>query len=367
MKQHSINLLILPTDSCNMHCIYCFHNPYCDDFNKMDIETVKKLFDIASKDYEKINIIWHGGEPLLMGLSFYKKVVELQKQYTQSVFTNSLQSNLSLMNEEMAVFFKENNFNIGSSFDGVCNDITRGNSEDILNGRKCIIDSGQKAGFIMVVSKKNIYKLIESYEYFKGINTNYIMNLYLAQKNQIDEELSLDQEETINKLKDFFDYWLSDSKCNIREGFFHRICNYIINKEKRVCSYTSCLGRWMGVDHAGNISPCNRHFPQEYSYGNIYDYEHLKDAFASEGFRKLITKAIERRNKCKDCEIYSFCEGGCNNVALNENGIENNGGLNCVVLKKIYKYIECKIIDLDENYCQQHLNPYLIKMLEKAK
>lgn len=146
-----INILILPTDACNMNCVYCFHKPYSHDFEKIEIQTIQHLIDITAPYYDCVNIIWHGGEPLLMGLEFYKEVIDIQHRYDCKI-NNSIQSNLTLLTPEMADFFAASNIGVSGSFDGVCNEQLRGYSEAILSGRQLMFDRGKRCGLIMVVS-----------------------------------------------------------------------------------------------------------------------------------------------------------------------------------------------------------------------
>lgn len=360
-----INLLIMPTDACNMNCVYCFHKPYTDSIRKMSIETVKKLLDITTPHYKTINIIWHGGEPLLMGLDFYKEVLELQKNYECKI-NNSIQSNLTLLTPEIADFLVGNNIDISGSFDGINNDKSRGRSEDILAGREMIIDKGKRCGFIMVVSNLNINHLIDSYLFFKEKDINFTLNLYLEQKNNKLSELCLEETETILRLNELFDYWVMDIDGKTHISYFKNIMDFILFKKKSVCSYTSCLGRWLGVHSDGMLGPCNRYFPKEYSFGNVYDYSDIGEAFESKGFCNLIKDAIARRDKCKTCEIYDFCSGGCNNTALNENGVNNNNGLSCRILKAVYRHINEVVNDSRSKTLVKRLNPLFIDMLEKS-
>ena len=362
-----INLLILPTDTCNMNCVYCFHKPYYNDYNKMSIETVKYLLDITTPHYKQINIIWHGGEPLLMGLPFYKEVLELQKKYTCKI-NNSMQSNLTLLTPEMADFFSKNDFYLSGSYDGVCNESLRGRSKEILAGRKLMVDRGKRCGLIMVVSNQNINQLVESYLFFKSIDVNFSLNLYLDQKNESKSDLSLNKTIAIQRLCELFDYWVQDREGSIHISYFKNILDYIINRKKSLCSYTSCLGRWIGVHNDGKLSPCNRFFSDEFCFGNVYDYLDIRDVFSSDGFVNLLKGAIERREKCKDCKIYDYCNGGCNNVALNENGISNNGGLSCQILMAVYEYISSYIEKLTlGGKPKDTLNPLLVKMINESK
>lgn len=358
-----INILLIPTNACNMNCVYCFHNPYTEHYDKMSISTVKHLLDITTPYYKKINLIWHGGEPLLMGMDFYKEVIELEKTYSSNI-SNSIQSNLTLLTPEFADFLVENNISVSGSFDGTCNDSLRGNSEKILSGRQLIIDRKKNCGFIMVVSNKNIEHLIESYNFFKNIETNFSLNLYLDQKDNSDAGLKLEKAVAVDKLCELFDFWATDTTGKIHISYFRNILDYILFKKKSVCSYTSCMGRWLCVKSDGAITPCNRYFPPEYGYGNIYDYNDIGDAFVSPGFEKLLKDAITRRDKCKSCVIYDYCTGGCNNVALNENGVSNNGGLNCQILVAVYEHIASFVESAlrDKSRCY---NPLLVKLMSE--
>lgn len=287
-----INILVLPADLCNMNCVYCFHKDFHTSKAFMDLGTLENLMKITLPYYERVSFIWHGGEPLAMGLDFYKEVIRLQNKYKQDKarITNRMQTNLTLLDRETAEYLVVNGFGIGSSFDGVQNDETRGNSEEILAGRDLLLGCGGKCGVISVVSGINVNTLIESYEFCKARGLDYTLNMYIKTEN--------------------------------REG--------------------------------------------SDTFGNVNELIDIGQAFEAEGFRMLLTKAIERRNKCKDCRIYSFCSGECNNIALHTNGIENNGGLFCDSLVKIYSYIEAKVNQVDaEQY--PRLNPFVQRIFKKYR
>lgn len=360
-----INILIMPTDVCNMNCIYCFHNNYHEKSGRMTLETLRRLYDSVFASYNDVLFIWHGGEPLCMGLDFYKQALAMQRDYENVHIENRMQSNLTLLTDEMADFFHENRIGIGASYDGVENDRLRGNTDEILFGRQKIIDRGGNCGFIMVLSKKNLYSIIESYEQFKELKANFNINTYVTTTAENNDELELDADETVKQLKKFFDYWVADKNCNIHVDFFERIFKFILYGEKSVCKYNSCLGKWLGIRHDGSIEPCNRYFPNEFSMGNIWDYSELANAFNSDGFKRLLSCAIERRYKCQKCSIYSYCTGGCNNVALNENGIMNNNGTTCKITKQIYHYVAEYIKTNKE--ITEHNNPMLRELYARKK
>lgn len=357
-----ISILVMPTDICNMDCVYCFHNSHHKKQGKMSLETLKRLYDITFSCYKDVTLIWHGGEPLVMGLDFYRKAFEMQKNYVGVKVTNRMQSNLTLLSDEMADFFSKNNVGIGTSMDGSMNEVLRGNTSTILDNRKKLLERNKSCGFIMVLSNKNIDSLISSYELFKSLNSNYNINPYVATPTFENLDLILDAHRTIEKLIEFYEYWKEDTYCNIHVSFFERIIEYIMYKKKSVCKYNSCMGKWLGIRYNGDVVPCNRYFPEEYTYGNVWNIQELHQAFDSVGFQKLLTQSIERRKKCKNCNIFDFCSGGCNNVALNENGVQNNMGNTCIISIAVYEYI---FLDMKKNRMIDKVKNPMIRALIK--
>ena len=73
MKQ--INILVKPTHQCNMRCKYCFHEKYGYSDELLDVNKFKKFIKLLCGEYDFINVVWHGGEPLLVPLSFTRKLM----------------------------------------------------------------------------------------------------------------------------------------------------------------------------------------------------------------------------------------------------------------------------------------------------
>lgn len=371
--QH-ISVLILPTDYCNMNCVYCFNsrktNSSC---RKMEIETVKKIFSTVIPYYKEINFIWHGGEPMAMGKAFYEEALKLQKEINvnNAKIENSIQSNLTLLDEELADFFIDNKFEFGSSFDGTQNELTRHCSKKILAGRDILVGKGKKTGFICVVQSKNVDYLIEDYEWFKSQNINYTINQYLTSSPYEEDDLFVPAEYYISKVCELFDYWAKDSACNINISYFDELVDYILFKKKKLCCYNSCLGKYIGIQHDGTIYVCNRDFPNNYCLGNIFDYNDIRECFGSNGFNLILKDAVIRRNKCKNnCTIYDFCEGGCNSVALAGGSVAKSNSYFCKTLSSIYKHVENNLmywIEYGENFLPTNLNPSLSKRIIKYK
>lgn len=107
---------------CNLSCSYCYtyRLKQCAVENRMRLEILKAMIDFFCREQDDIEFIWHGGEPLLAGLDFYRKAVEFQGIWKQQgkKIANFLQTNATLITPEWIRFFVENNFFVGVSLDG---------------------------------------------------------------------------------------------------------------------------------------------------------------------------------------------------------------------------------------------------------
>ena len=363
-----MNVLMMPTDFCNMNCIYCFNSKKTmHDQHVMSMETLKQVFAITIPFYKELRFIWHGAEPLSVGQDFYENVVKEQFSCVgNAAITNSVQSNLSLLDDEMAKFLVTNEFSIGSSYDGTQNELTRHNSAAILSAYDKLKKVGGKCGFICVVQRKNIDHLITDYEWFKSKNIHYTLNQYLSSTPEKDP-LFVPSDYYVSKMCDLFDHWFWDKECNISITFFEMFTDFFISGTKKLCCYNSCMGKHVGIAWDGTITGCNRIFPENYNFGNVFDYKAIFECFESNGFKQMLEKAVKRRKKCREsCSLYSFCEGGCNNVAYIDNDISTPNQYFCETLRGIYYHIEKMIIKLKNSPQKvKETNPYVQRKLEE--
>lgn len=334
---NTINTLIKPTHSCNLRCKYCFHEKYGYDNSLLDMNKLKKYIDLLSQTYKHVNIVWHGGEPLMVPLTYYEEIYDYCKS-KDTLFTYSMQTNGTLLNQENIDFFKANNTNIGLSFDGLGNEITRSHTKETLKGITLLQNNDYYPGAIIVINKYNVNNLIEEYEYFKSLNLSMKINPMFNDGAAINNALYLNTEDYVNNFITFFKYWYNDNNCNINVTTCEEIINLIFNNHSSVCTYNSCLGKWLCLDSDGLIYPCDRLCTNEYNLGNIDNINSINEAFLSDNYLKLLKYSVTRRNKCiQNCEYYKNCYAGCNaNAILN---YENNSNLSCYIQKEIIKEI----------------------------
>ena len=134
-----INILIKPTNGCNLRCVYCFHQDFGYDTKFLSKETLLHFFEITFPHYKSVNIIWHGGEPTFVGIKKFEEYVKMAKEYAdryQVKLTQIMQTNGTLLNQEFIDVIKKYNVGFGISYDGPVNQFTRGSTLKFLENRK---------------------------------------------------------------------------------------------------------------------------------------------------------------------------------------------------------------------------------------
>jgi len=162
--KRSLSLIIKVVSACNLACRYCDADIYSN--HRMSLDTVSQIITKALDYADHVEFIWHGGEPLLMGIQFYEKVVELQKRYKREGQTieNDLQTNGTLISQEWVDFFKANDFHVGVSLDGPpevhnANRVFRsgqGSFEQVMRGIRLLKENGVKFRVLAVITSKGL-------------------------------------------------------------------------------------------------------------------------------------------------------------------------------------------------------------------
>ncbi len=369
----AINILLEATEKCNLRCRYCYHADDGYISSNMSEDMFSKICTLTFPYYEQIQFLWHGGEPLCAGLPFYKNIIKIQGEYKRKYpsvkVVNALQTNATLIDEQMACFLVENNFTIGVSFDGTENDKTRGQSDCVLRGIKYLKKAGVKhLGVVTVVSAINIKHLEKDYEYMKELHLSTDYNsLILTGGACHHKEVQLELKTYCDKMKELFNVWFFDKSCEIIINPFQSYVRGILYGMSSVCWHTSCLGRWVNIKPDGTVFPCSREYPERYSFGKIQDVNSVLELFESKAFERLIEESVIRREKCeKYCEWYQYCQGGCSCTALTESGITNNGGFTCKAFREVFSHCYNAVEQAKkqgEDYIKEKINPMIADML----
>ena len=368
-KRDKWNVLIKPTHACNFNCQYCYDEPHRRKFKgtTMTMATLNKILKLASEYTNNLHIIWHGGEPTLVGIEWYEKAQKIIALYPNLKITQSIQTNGSLLNEEWAEFCHKYDVEIGVSFDSPEFQSVR--NKDALKVERSINsfrNAGGRCGVITVINNENYKNMIDIYEYFKqsgygGISFNRIFDTQQADINN----LKIPVEEYNREMMKFYDYWIHDEN-NIEERMSQEITNHVFGLGSNICTHGDCRYGWLSFNPVGGIYPCDRYVPDDYMCGNVHDYDSIEEIYNSEG-HKLYSENTEVRLKTciETCKYAIYCGGGCvaTHIEYDKSGKVNDPNI-CATYKNLFNDVYRYWRDLDI-YSGKKINKYAtVKLIE---
>lgn len=364
----TISLIIKPTNACNMRCKHCYHSNRGYDNRGMSVSVFEDICIKTSIDYDRINIIWHGGEPTLMGVDFYEHIVSIENHILEKnnvEVRNFIQTNASLIDEYYIDFFNKNDFNVSISFDGPFNNELREQTDVIEHSMTLMKKKGMRYGCIVVVTSRSINKLDKLYdwcvEHEQNIKINPIFNEGLATERP---DLLINEAEYVNNIVNLFERWLYDTKCNFIISSFEEL----IFKERKTCHHSSCLYRWLGFDNQGYSYPCGRSWPSHYRLGNIGDVNNITEFFEKPAYLEIVQNSVAHRENCKnECNYSTYCQGGCVASIINNNGAIDKNSWDCIVTQNILKKIVPLIEKIEKDVHSGNLSQYNPMLLDSMK
>jgi uncharacterized protein len=271
---------------------------------------------------KSVYFIWHGGEPLLLGKNFFKKIVYLQQNYVKDdqVIHNSLQTNGYLLDEEWLEIFKKYNFSIGLSLDGPAelhdkNRILRnasGSHSKIMKNISLMRTKNIDFGVLSVVTDDSLK--IGAKKFFEFFIHNNIRNFaLLCQRPAInvghkDYLKRIDHSGFVNEMFDIW-YYLDDPSVHIRD--FESILSALVGGHHKVCLLEgNCIGKYFGINFNGDVYHCDEFmFDPEYKLGNVVN-DNFDDISLSTNISRLKARNEEEIHQLQ-CKWLDVCNGGC--------------------------------------------------------
>lgn len=279
---------------------------------------------ISANTEKIINFSWHGGEPLLAGIDFYKKVLHLQSKYKPSGKTilNGIQTNGTLLDEKWCAFFAENSFIIGISIDGPeelhdLNRITKdGNSswQSVTRGIRLLSKYGIIPEILCVVNSVNVKQPLTVYNFFKQMGAGFITFLPLVEKEGSETAVSRNSVPALefgNFLSEIFDNWVENDIGEIKIQIFEEAARTAFNQPHTLCIFKENCGGVPVLEHNGDFYSCDHYVNADHKLGNILDRPigYFLDCERQKTFG--LQKSVKLPEYCKSCEVLSMCNGEC--------------------------------------------------------
>lgn len=334
--------LINLTNNCNLSCKYCFRNiqtKQYDQINNITLEEICKfILNYCEKNKIKnFSIQPWGGEPLLS----FNKILYIQEFFNnKNLFPQIIiETNGTLINEEIAKELLKRNIKIGISIDGTdtLHNMQRplmngGNSfEKILHGIKCLRNVNyNEFGVISVVTRKNILEIRNILEYFVKELKLHQVKFNLIKRNHFSPESFELSNINNTDIDTFFNNLISKLIELNKEGYqiYERnICDKLLNliskRNRNICSSQGCKGGYkiISFDGKGDIYPCDVLDNAEVRLGNIYNNSNLIHIIENSIINNSFFAKKEKEN-CKDCAWFTYCKGGCTASVLYDNNLK---------------------------------------------
>jgi uncharacterized protein len=360
---------------CNLHCSYCYYlekkSLYPETAHlHMDDDILEKYIvqHIEASTGPVIAFSWHGGEPLLAGIEFYKKVLALQSSLKPSdrVILNGIQTNGTLINEEWSRFFADNGFLVGISIDGPAwlHDIFRrtkdggATARKVIRGIKLLKIYGIIPELLCVVNSENVRHPLIIYNFCKQLGAKYLTFLPLVERNPSASngfsKDSVPAEEFGYFLSAIFDEWVAKDIGDIKIQIIEEAARTAFNQDHTLCIFKENCGGVPVVEHNGDFYSCDHYVDKAHLLGNIKDHSlaYFLDSEIQKEFGMV--KSVSLPDFCIECEVRSMCNGECpkNRFIFTP---DDTSGLN--YLCKGYKYFFNHVRPFVEAIAKEWSNP----------
>lgn len=331
MTQESFVVMAKPVGSrCNMHCDYCYYlekGQYSEHERqtRMSYDLLETLIKetIRTAKGPIVSFVWHGGEPTIAGLDFYKKVVELERKYLPSGWQvwNNLQTNGFMMNDLWCNFLKENHFDVGVSFDGSAkvhdqnrHDLKGGGTQArILRSIQRLRGHGIEPDILCTVNSKSCEDPLDVYRAIRDTGCGWCQFIPIVVRQQ---DGSFSKESVTPEgyglfLITIFDEWVRHDLGKIDVQLFAEIARIMAGGEPSLCWMSQTCGRALIAEEDGAIYSCDHFVDDDHRLGMLQQKglgEMANSPFQisfGEAKRDLLTK------ECQSCPFLKFCNGGC--------------------------------------------------------
>lgn len=360
---------------CNLDCKYCFYLEKENLYQTSNFEMSPKVLEefikqkIESHKAPAVNFAWQGGEPTLLGVNYFKKIVEFQKKYSDGKkIENTFQTNGVLLDDEWCEFFAENRFLIGLSIDGPreLHDKYRVNKGDkptfnqVMRGLEFLKKHKVDFNTLTVVHDHNSHYPLEVYRFLKEIGSGFMQFIPIVErvaKGSDPSRLSLvspdyegdavvtDWSVRPKVYGDFlikiFDEWVRNDVGKYFVQIFDVALESWYGKEPSLCVFRETCGDAMAIEHNGDLYSCDHYVYPENKLGNIMT-EHISKLVNS---RQQVKFGNDKRDKlpqyCLDCEVKFACNGECPKHRFIKTP-KGKDGLNylCAGYRKFFNHID---------------------------
>lgn len=329
---------------CNLACDYCYYLEKSKLYKEnpkhiMNDELLEKFVKeyIESQTMPQVLFTWHGGETLMRPLSFYQKVMELQRKYARGrTIDNCIQTNGTLLTDEWCRFFHDNGWLVGVSIDGPqeFHDEYRKNKQGkpsfmkVMQGINLLNKHRVEWNALAVVNDFNADYPLDFYHFFKEIGCRYIQFTPIVERivhHSDGRHLAAVEEGTDKKLADFsitpeqwgnflctiFDEWVKNDVGEYFIQLFDATLANWVGEQPGICSLAKTCGHAGVMEFNGDVYTCDHFVFPQYKLGNIYSHTLVEMMYSEQQQKFGRDKFDSLPTQCKECQYLFACNGEC--------------------------------------------------------
>jgi uncharacterized protein len=331
---------------CNLDCKYCFYleketlYPRVSKWAMQEevLDSYVRQY-IEAHDTPEVSFAWQGGEPTLLGVEYFRRLVEVQKKYAGGKrIHNAFQTNGVLLNDEWAALFKENGFLIGISIDGPrelhdAYRVDKGGQptfDRVMRGIETLKRNGVEFNTLTTVHRGNADHPLKVYRFLKENGSGFMQFIPIVER--ISNQATVDGLQLISPsfagsakvapwsveprqfgrfLCAIFDEWVRNDVGRYFVQLFDVGLEMWSGMEASLCVFRKQCGAALAMEHSGDLYSCDHFVYPENRLGNIMESP-LAELVDSEQQRKFgADKETMLPKYCRECDVRFACNGEC--------------------------------------------------------
>lgn len=346
------SLLIKPSGpDCNLRCNYCFYRQKAGLFTGKTHRMSDAVLKTLIRDSMRMGIStfsWQGGEPALLGLDFFKKVVELEMKHglPGMAVANSLQTNATLLDKQWARFLGEYNFLVGLSVDGPkrLHDFYRkdlhgkGTHERIMRAANTLREQEVEFNILTLINDRNVKEPDALYNFFLSNQFYFLQFVPCVEPNGIGmpASFSITPEEYGEFLIRMFDRWVADfPRVSIRD--FDNLLLHELGRKSAMCTMSDRCGSYAVVEHNGDVFACDFFVTGKWKLGNLMETP-LSEIINSSKLAEFSRAKSKLGGTCQACPFLKKCFGGCQKHRIGLGGELTEPSYFCKAYKMLFEH-----------------------------
>lgn len=396
---------------CNLDCKYCFYlekeqlYPSNEKWKMSDEKLEVFIRDyIAAQPDNEVSFAFQGGEPTLLGVDYFRKVVKFQKKHANGKqISTAFQTNGTLLDDEWGAFLAENKFLVGLSIDGP-EDVHNANRvdkkgrdsyKDVIRGLNILRKHEVEFNTLTCVNSVTVQHPVKIYKFLKSIGSKYLQFIPIVER-EVDTaaaKLGLDFAEPPNlevpptqkenpRMSEFavpaeaygeflikiFNEWIKRDVGKTYVQLFDVALGKWLGTPGGLCYFSETCGRALAMEHDGDVYTCDHYVYPKYKLGNLMNTSlgELADSSMARDFGNA--KRDKLPKYCRDCSVRFACNGECPKHRFTWTP-DGEWGLNylCPAYKKFFKHIDPAMQIMADLYRQQQAPAAVMDILAQQR